>query len=94
MSTIKLISKERVSAKIKKVYDKIVISPYQRLMASPDLCDEVKAELAERMKQYDPVKLQREVQKAVDALLSLNRAVNLEGEKPSPFPLFMPFDYG
>jgi hypothetical protein len=36
MPIIKLISKERVGAK--KVYDKIIISPYQRLMASPDLC--------------------------------------------------------
>ncbi|MDR2942268.1 MAG: hypothetical protein LBV17_06735 [Treponema sp.] len=46
------------------------------------------------MKQYDPVKLQSEVRKAVDALLPLNRAVNLEGENPSPFPSFMPSDYG
>jgi hypothetical protein len=48
-------------------------------MASQDLCDEVKVELTGRMKQYDPVKLQSEVHKAVDALVSLNRAVNLEG---------------
>jgi hypothetical protein len=33
------------------------------------------------MKQYDPVKLQREVHNAVEALVSLNRAVNLEGGK-------------
>jgi hypothetical protein len=63
------------------VYDKNIISPYQRLMASPDLCDEVKDELTGRMKQYDPVKLQREVHNAVDALLSLNRSINLEGGK-------------
>jgi hypothetical protein len=81
MPTIKLISKERVGTKIKKVYDKNIISPYQRLLASPDLCDEDKAELTGRMKQYDPVKLQREVHNAVDTLLSLNRAVNLEGGK-------------
>jgi hypothetical protein len=46
MPAIKLISKERVGTKIKKVYDIDIISPYQRLMASLDLCDEVKAELA------------------------------------------------
>jgi hypothetical protein len=34
MPTVKLVSKTR----IKKVYDKKVVSPYQRLMASPDLC--------------------------------------------------------
>jgi hypothetical protein len=82
MPTLKLISKTRVGSKIKKVYDTKVISPYRRLMASPDLCDEVKAELTRRMKQYDPVKLQREVHNAVDALVSLNRAINLEGGKP------------
>jgi hypothetical protein len=81
MPTLKLISKTRVGSKIKKVYDKKVISPYQRLLSSPDLCDEAKAELARRMKQYDPVKLQREVHNAVEALVSLNRAVNLEGGK-------------
>jgi hypothetical protein len=81
MPTLKLISKTRVGTKIKKAYDKKVISPYRRLMASPDLCGEAKAELTRRMKQYDPVKLQREVRNAVDALVSLNRAVNLEGGK-------------
>jgi hypothetical protein len=63
------------------VYDKKVISPCRRLIASPDLCDEAKAELAGRMKRYDPVKLQREARNAVDAPVSLNRAINLEGGK-------------
>jgi hypothetical protein len=86
MPALKLISKTRIGTKLKKAYDKEVISPYQRLMASPDLCDEAKAELAGRMKQYDPVKLQREAHNAVDALVSLNRAVNLEGgEGPRRF---------
>jgi hypothetical protein len=79
MPTIKLISKTRVGTKIKKVYDKNVISPYQRLLASPDLSVEAKEELARRFAMYDPVKLQREVHNAVGALVSLNRAVNLEG---------------
>jgi hypothetical protein len=94
MPVLKLISKTRVGTKIKKAYDKKVISPYRRLMASPDLCDEAKAELAWRMKQYDPVKLRREVRNAADALVSLNRAVSPEGGKPPPFPSFMPSGYG
>jgi hypothetical protein len=81
MPNIKLLSKTRVGAKIKKVYDKNVISPYQRLLASPDLADEDKAELARRFERYDPVKLQQEVHHAVDALVSLNRTINLEGGK-------------
>ena len=51
-------------------------------MASPDLSLETKKELDKRYAFYDPVKLQREVHKAVDALVSMNRAINLEGGKP------------
>jgi len=72
---------KRIGSKIKKVYDKKVISPYQRLLASPDLSVEAKAELARRFASYDPVKLQREVHNAVDALVSLNKAINPEGGK-------------
>jgi hypothetical protein len=53
----------------------------KRFLASPDLSVEVKAELTKRFALYDPVELQREVHNAVDALLSLNKAVNLEGGK-------------
>jgi hypothetical protein len=77
--TIKLLSKVRVGSKVKKVYDKNVLSPYQRLLASPDIDEQAKSELARRFALYDPVKLQREVHGAVDALMSLNRAINLEG---------------
>ena len=86
MPTIKLISKTRVGTKIKKVYDKKILSPYQRLMLSSDLSGEVKADLARRYALYDPVKLQREVHKAVDALVSQNRAINLEGGETLTVP--------
>ena len=75
--TIKLLSKKRVGAKIKKVYDKNILSPYQRLLASEDLDDKVKAGLAKRCKQYNPVLLQQEVHKAVDALMDLNKIRDL-----------------
>jgi len=81
MPTIKLISKTRVGTKIKKVYDKKILSPYQRLMASDDISADVKTELTRRFDMYNPVKLQGEVHKTVDALVSMNRATNLEGEK-------------
>jgi len=73
MPNIKLLKKTRVGSKIKKVYDKNILSPYQRLLASPDLSDEVKAELTRRYKQYNPVKLQQEVHDAVQTLIALNR---------------------
>jgi hypothetical protein len=79
MPTQKLLSKTRVGSKIKKVYDKKVYSPYQRLLASPDLCDECKKELTERYLLLNPVVLQREVHQAVDALMSLKNTEELEG---------------
>jgi hypothetical protein len=78
MPTIKLLSKIRVGSKIKKVYDKNALSPYQRLLTSPDLGDDVKAELTRRYKRYNPVKLQQEVHNAVEALVALNRTRKLE----------------
>ena len=78
MPNIKLLSKTRVGSKIKKVYDKNVLSPYQRLLASKDLSDEVKLELTRRYKSYDPVMLQQEVHDAVDALMELNRTGKIE----------------
>ena len=76
--TRKLLSKTRVGAKVKKVYDKNILTPYQRLMLSTDLSDEAKAELARRMGLHDPVRLQREVHDAVAALMELNGKRNLE----------------
>lgn len=82
MPTQKLISKKRVGSKIKKVYDKNAVSPYQRLMASSDIPKEVKAELKRRFEQLDPVLLQQKVNEAVDSLMALKRAANLERMKP------------
>jgi hypothetical protein len=76
--TQKLLSKTRVGSSIKKVYDKNIIAPYQRLLASPDLADEFKAELTRRFERYNPVALQQEVHDAVAALMSLSRTRNLE----------------
>ena len=79
MPTLKLISKTRVGSKIKRVYDKKILSPYQRLLLSADVSDQAKQELARRHGLYNPVVLQREVHDAVDALMSLKKAQKLEG---------------
>jgi transposase InsO family protein len=79
MPTQKLVSKQRIGSKIKKVYDANIVSPYQRLLASPCLSDECKQGLAKRYKLLNPVKLQQEVHEAVDALVSLTRTRKLEG---------------
>jgi hypothetical protein len=72
LPTVKLIDKQRVGSKVRKVYDK-PLSPYQRLIASPDLAEPIKAELTRRYHRYNPVLLQQEVHQAVSALMELNQ---------------------
>jgi hypothetical protein len=78
MPVQKLVSKIKVGSKTKKVYDKNIHSPYQRLLASEDLSGNAKAELTKRYGLYNPVTLQREVHNAVDALMSLKKSRKLE----------------
>jgi hypothetical protein len=78
MPSQKLISKTRVGSKIRKVYDKQIVSPCQRLLACPDVSDEAKARLVKKSGIYNPVALQREVHDAVDVLTSLKRGSDLE----------------
>jgi hypothetical protein len=68
LPSVKLISKNRIGSKIRKVYDKPQ-SPYRRLQASPDISEGVKAELTRRYHGYNPVILQQEVHQAVAALM-------------------------
>jgi len=70
LPTSKLISKTRVGSKIKKVYDP-PLSPYQRLLAHPELPEKVKQELRRRYKLYNPVVLQQQVHSALNALESV-----------------------
>jgi hypothetical protein len=76
LPTVKLIDKSRVGSKVRKVYDK-PRSPYQRLLASPDLSQEAKAELTRRHQRCNPVLLQQEVHQAVDTLMALNHQKDL-----------------
>ena len=71
LPTMKLIEKVRVGSKVRKVYEKIPKSPYMRLLESPDLSEEAKAELKRRFMCYNPVLLQQEVHRAVDALMTV-----------------------
>ncbi|MDR2247691.1 MAG: hypothetical protein LBE17_13640 [Treponema sp.] len=51
--------------------------PCQRLLASPDLGDDDKAELRRRYRSYNPVLLQQEVHGAVQALMDVNQQKDL-----------------
>ena len=79
MPSFKLIAKIKVGSKSKKIYDKKVLSPYQRLLACADVTDAVKVQMSRQFKSFNPVVLQREVHRAVDTLIALNRSKELEG---------------
>jgi hypothetical protein len=67
--TRRLLSKTKTGSKYVKKYDQ-PLSPYQRLLASQDIPDEVKARLTGQYRLYNPVVLQDTVHKAVNSLLA------------------------
>jgi transposase InsO family protein len=64
---MKLISKERVGSKVKKQYD-TAKTPYQRILESDQVAEEVKQQLREQYDTLNPAALLRTVQSLQDAL--------------------------
>jgi hypothetical protein len=62
MPQAKLISKDRVGAKVRKKYDKPK-TPYQRMLESPSVSEEVKEQLRQTKAKLNPFELQAELQK-------------------------------
>jgi hypothetical protein len=73
--SMKLVQKTRIGAKVKKVYDEPK-PPYQRLLESPHVSQEVKDELRRRAKQLHIVKQKRLVDESVAGLLRLYEQKN------------------
>lgn len=69
--TAKMIRKVREGAKIKKMYEPEAMTPYQRLLTSPHLSAEIKAELESRYSKYNPIVLQMQVNAALRRLAAL-----------------------
>jgi hypothetical protein len=61
--SMKLVSKERVGAKVKKRYD-AATTPYQRVLDSPQVTDEVKEALQRQYLTLNPVTLLRQLHRA------------------------------
>jgi hypothetical protein len=75
----KLLSKERVGAKVKKTYDK-PSSPFDRAVASSDCSAEIKKNLIAQKKQINLVFEMEQMQKAIDRLPAF----------AEPVPMFVP----
>jgi len=77
--SMKLVSKERVGSKLKKRYD-AAKTPYQRVLDSPQVTDEVKATLRQQYLTLNPVALLRQLHRAQAVLWQL--AVGMEVCEP------------
>jgi len=71
--TLRLIAKEKLpSGRYKKIYEKDPKTPCRRLLESPHVSDECKAELRRRAALLNPVDLKQRMDKARDRLLKLS----------------------
>jgi hypothetical protein len=67
---LRLIAKEKqASGRYKKIYEKVPKTPCQRLLESPELAGEHKAELRRRAALFNPVALKRETDQERERLL-------------------------
>ena len=67
----KLIKKERTGSKVIKTYDEAK-TPYRRVLASPDIEDEIKVKLRKEYAMLNPAELKRKITKLQNRLLKLN----------------------
>jgi len=67
----KLIKKERIGSKVIKRYDEAK-TPYKRVLASPDIEDEIKMKLKSQYDMLNPAELKRKITKLQNKLLKLN----------------------
>jgi hypothetical protein len=68
---MKLKEKTRVDGKVRKVYD-TAQTPYQRVLASPDVSEEDKRKLRELYRTLNPVKLYDRIQQQLDKLWKMH----------------------
>ncbi|MCL1992378.1 MAG: hypothetical protein FWG66_05475 [Spirochaetes bacterium] len=81
MPSFQLESKEKQEdGRYKKVYEKTPKTPYERLLESPEVPAESKAELMRRRAAQNPVELNRRLNEAVAGPLKLNREKQYAGE--------------
>jgi hypothetical protein len=82
--SMKLQSKERHGARVKKTYDK-ARTPYQRLLASGFLSEEAKAQLQRRYYLLNPAQLKRKIERLQQKLLAsaVSNVINRKRQRPN-----------
>ena len=85
MPSVKLISKERDGAKVRKRYD-TPTTPYDRVLASPDVPDAAKVRLTRRYEKLNPAALKRRIialQRKLYELTAMKESIRRrEGQAP------------
>ena len=76
--------KTRIGSKVTKKYDRAQ-TPYQRVMASPDISAEIKADLTRQYRQLNRAQLRRQIL-ALSQLLELVKAKHQPAQLPVPPP--------
>jgi hypothetical protein len=72
---IKLVSKERIAGKIHRKYDKPK-TPYQRLLASPELSEKKKQKLTKMYQSLNPAQLKRAIDEKLNRLYQFYKQKN------------------
>ncbi len=73
--SVRLVGKQRDGAKVRKRHD-VAQTPYQRLLATTGVAEDVKARLRAEYATLNPAVLRREIEAAQKALWRLARARN------------------
>jgi hypothetical protein len=72
LPVLKLQDTRRVDGKVKKKYDQAQ-TPYQRVLASPTIAEEVKAQLRHTYRTLNPVTLRRQLDRQLEKVWSLGK---------------------
>jgi uncharacterized small protein (DUF1192 family) len=67
----KLVQKERIGSRIIKKYD-VAQTPYRRVLACPDISEEIKMKLQRQYDMLNPAELKRQITRLQNELLRLN----------------------
>jgi hypothetical protein len=70
--TLKMVEKIRIGSKYKRKYDEAK-TPFERVLACPDVSDERKERLKAIYKTLNPVQLKQSIEKKIATIISLNK---------------------
>ena len=79
--TFKLLKREKKDGKTKRIYEKQPLTPYQRLLASPEIPEETKAKLRTAHARLDPFALKKSIELKLKKFFTLLSNLNREATK-------------